>query len=369
MGKKYFTVLIGLAIGILALVSVSAAATSSAGVPDWWVGPPEELQRLVEGAQKEGEVVFWGSSSIQGKAIAMAWPKQWRLKVNFVEVDHEEQVTRVLAEARGGLHTVDVMNPGIVGVHLLYKRGILSPVAPDNVRVLRDIPRLVTKIDGVAVGWNPRYGIRVFHYNTDNVKEAPKDWSDLLDPKFKGRIAFDMDMRQILPLACSEGEGVGWGFERARSYLRQLAKQKLQYHTQGRVMATWVASGKVDILAGGALSHGLVLRKKGAPVNSVLPKVLGKSENLMAVPAKARHPNAARLLHYWIMSPESLRSLWDSGFYGNIFVPSQYYGDPSYSFYYDLGKGKNVVEASIDCVERAEKENWVGMFRKDIGFE
>ena len=51
------------------------------------------------------------------------------------------------------------------------------------------------------------------------------------------------------------------------------------------------------------------------------------------------------------------------------FDTPQYYGDPAYSFYYDLGKGKTVVDFSVDCVQRAEKEKWVGMFRKDIGFE
>jgi ABC-type Fe3+ transport system substrate-binding protein len=356
--------------GLGLLLSASAGTTAATGsVPDWWVGPPAEFEKMLAGAQREGEVVFWGSSSAQEKAIHAAWPKHWRTKVTFVEVDQEEQITRALTEARAGLHTVDVLNTSVVGVHLLHQRGVLTPVAPENMRVLKDIPKLVTKVGGVPLGWNPRYGVRVFTYNTNAVKEPPKDWSDLLNPRFKGRIAFDMDMRQVLPLACPEAENVGWGFEKVRNFLRQLAKQERQYSGQGRVMATWVASGKVDVLAGAALSSALDLRKKGAPVDAVLPSVITRSETLMAVTAKASHPNAARLMMYWIMSPESLRSLWDIGFYGNIFVPSQYYGDPSCSFYHDLGKGKAVVDFSVDCVQRAEKEKWVGVFRKDIGFE
>jgi len=356
------------ALAVLLLASAGVSVTESA-VPDWWIGPPAEFETMLAGAQREGEAVFWGSSSAQEKAIHAAWPKSWRTKVTFVEVDQEEQITRVLTEARAGLHTVDVLNTSVVGVHLLHQRSVLAAVAPENMRVLKDIPKLVTKVGGVSVGWNPRYGVRVFTYNTNAIKEPPKDWGDLLSPRFKGRIAFDMDMRQVLPLACPEGESAGWGFEKVRNFLRQLAKQEPQYSSQGRVMATWVASGKVDVLAGAALSSALDLRKKGAPVDAVLPRVITRSETLMALPAKAPHPHAARLLMYWIMSPESLRSLWDIGFYGNILIPPQYYGDPEYSFYYDLGKGKTVVDFSVDCVQRAEKEKWVGMFRKDIGFE
>ena len=368
--KTQSSVFFAIVVWVLALARPGFGAASNPSVPDWWVGSPSEFQKLLEGAEKEGEVILWDSSgALFGKALSDAWPKQWKIKLSSVGVDHEQQVTRVITEARGNLHTVDVINPSLVGVHLLYQRGILSRLVPENMRVLRDIPKLVTQINGVPVGWNPRYGVRVFTYNTDKVKEPPKDWTDLLDPKWKGRIAFDMDMRQVLPLACPAGEAVGWGFERVRGFLRQLAQQKPQYHDQGRVMATWVASGKADILAGGAFSHALVLRKQGAPVNAVLPNIIGKSENLMAVPEKAPHPNAAKLLMYWVLSPESLRSLWNTGYYGNIFIPSQYYGDPSYTFYYDLGKGKTVVDASVDCVQKPEKEDWVAMFRKDIGFE
>jgi len=370
MKNRSLCVVVAMVLGILALGSICFAAAATSSAPNWWVGPPAEFQKLVEGAEKEGEVILWDSSgALFGKALLEAWPKQWKIKLNSIGVDHEQQVTRVLTEARGGLNTVDVINPSLVGVHLLYERGILARLVPENVRVLRDVPKLVTKVSGVPVGWNPRYGVRVFTYNTEKVKDPPKDWPDLLDPKWKGRIAFDMDMRQVLPLACSDGERVGWGYERVRDFLRQLAKQKPQYHDQGRVMATWVGSGKADILAGGAFSHALVLKKQGAPVNAVLPRIIGKSENLMAVPEKAPHPNAARLLMAWVLSPESLRSLWNVGYYGNIFISPEYYGDPSFSFYYDLGKGKTVVDASVDCVQKAEKENWVGIFRKDIGFE
>jgi ABC-type Fe3+ transport system substrate-binding protein len=356
------------ALTILFFASIGMSATLAA-VPDWWIGPPAEFETMLAGAQREGEVVFWGSSSAQEKAIRRAWPKSWHTKVTFVEVDQEEQITKALTEARAGLHTVDVLNTSVVGVHLLHERNVLAPVTPENMRVLKDIPQLVTRVGGVSVGWNPRYGVRVFTYNTNTVKEPPKDWVDLLSARFKGRIAFDMDMRQVLPLACPAGEKAGWGFEKVRTFLRQLAKQEPQYSAQGRVMATWVASGKVDVFAGGALSSALDLRKKGAPVDAALPRVITRSETLMAVLAKAPHPYAARLLMYWMMSPQSLRSLWDGGFYGNIFIPPQYYGDPSYSFYYDLGKEKTVVDFSIDCVQRAEKEKWVSVFRKDIGFE
>jgi iron(III) transport system substrate-binding protein len=356
-----------IAAGLMLSVAVGNAAMPA--VPDWWTGPPGEFQKMFDAAQREGEVIFWGSSSVQGKTVHAAWPKDWRIKVNFLEVDHEEQVTRILTESRAGLHTVDVLNPGLLGVHLLQQRGVLAPLVPENMRILRDIPGLLTKVNGVTVGWNPRFGGRVFMYNTDKVKDPPKDWPDLLDPKWKGRMGFDMDMLHILPLACPEGERVGWGLEKVRNFLRQLAKQKPQYHSQGRLMATWVASGKVDVLAGGFVSHVLALRKQGAPIDAVFPKFLGMAENLYAVAAKAPHPNAARLLIYWMMGPESLRSLWDVGFYGHILIPTQYYDDPGYNYYHELAKGKTIVQASIACVARAEKENWVATFRKDIGFD
>ena len=57
------------ALTVLLLASVGRGAAASA-VPDWWIGPAAEFETMLAGAQREGEAVFWGSSSAEECKVA-----------------------------------------------------------------------------------------------------------------------------------------------------------------------------------------------------------------------------------------------------------------------------------------------------------
>ncbi|WP_020495900.1 ABC transporter substrate-binding protein [Sciscionella marina] len=154
-----------------------------------------------------------------------------------------------------------------------------------------------------------------FVYNTDQVREqdAPKDWHDLLDPKWKGKIAVgDMTVpggiRYALESLMLPENEQKWG----HSYVRRLAAQNLQVSQSEQVVPTDVASGRFPV--GIAVYQGYYedQKKKGAPLGMVFP--LKDGGNYMARSAlclikDAPDAEVAQLYVNWLYSPEGQRAL------------------------------------------------------------
>jgi iron(III) transport system substrate-binding protein len=141
----------------------------------------------------------------------------------------------------------------------------------------------------------------VIGFNTRLVPpaEAPKDWSDLLKPKWKAKLAVD------------ENE-VEWyasmldflGRDRGPEYMRALARQEPQLRRGHTLLSKLLVAGDFPL----AIVHAAEMeeaKKTGAPVDWVRttdPVITSPSQ--VAVAAKAPHPAAARLLVDFLLSAE-----------------------------------------------------------------
>ena len=65
----------------------------------------------------------------------------------------------------------------------------------------------------------PQYNSRLV-----SAAEAPRNWEDLLNPKWKGSIGLAPNMRPWFTLALGEG---GWGVEKTEDFLRKLRQQQI----------------------------------------------------------------------------------------------------------------------------------------------
>jgi iron(III) transport system substrate-binding protein len=102
-------------------------------------------------------------------------------------------------------------------------------------------------------------------YNTRQVsaKDAPKDYADLLDPKWKGKILMDStdyDWYGTLAMV--------WGREKTLKYMQQLARQEPQWRRGHGLTAQLVAAGETPL----AMAYSFRIermKKDGAPVEWV----------------------------------------------------------------------------------------------------
>ena len=137
-------------------------------------------------------------------------------------------------------------------------------------------------------------------YNTDKVKpeEAPKAWTDLLDPTWKGRVAtghpafsgctgvWALAMRKLY----------GW------EYFEKLAKNAPRIGRSFNDPVTLITSGECSVGPGPANSTYPAI-ERGNPLGIVYPEDgCSLCVSPAAIPATAPHPNAARLFLNWLLS-------------------------------------------------------------------
>jgi iron(III) transport system substrate-binding protein len=139
-------------------------------------------------------------------------------------------------------------------------------------------------------------------YNTNSIKQeqAPKNYEELLNPYWKGKMLFDPEAGYIL--AAMEH---AWGREKAVDYLTKLSKQDLSYRRGGTLTTQVVTSGEypVGIAINGETSAAI--REKGAPLGfKVLAPKIVKPEGLFLA-KNAPHPHAAVLFVEWVLSQEA----------------------------------------------------------------
>jgi iron(III) transport system substrate-binding protein len=136
-------------------------------------------------------------------------------------------------------------------------------------------------------------------YNTNKVRaeEAPRSWTDLLDPKWKNQIA--------LPHPAFSGCAGVWAVGLRKlygwSYFDKLATNNPRIGRSFGDPITLVTAGECKVGPGPALNAFPAI-EKGNPIGIVYPSDgCSICVTPSAVPASAPHPNAGRLFLEWML--------------------------------------------------------------------
>jgi len=143
-------------------------------------------------------------------------------------------------------------------------------------------------------------------YNTKKMKaeDLPKDWEDLTNPKYKRMVALDDPMRGSAMSTQLAAFKQHWKDDaRWTRFIRGLKALEVPVHRSTGAMFRLLISGEYS-LAEPALLNDLVREiEKGTPVDYVrsAPPII--SPQYFAIYVKSPHPNAAKLLAEWMISP------------------------------------------------------------------
>lgn len=258
----------------------------------------ERDAKLVEGAKKEGKLVFWGTDQAR---ITTPVLSAFQKKYPFVQTEYwragsEQVVEKELSEARAGRYNFDFSSVDIDTYVETRKAGLMKKYDWPNTQ------RWDAKYkdpDGYAVARNILQ--TVIGYNTDLVPAAaaPRTWDDVLDPKWKGAISQDKDGYDWVLMLWS-----AWGKERAINYLNRVAKNNpvLGEGSSARTEMLAAGASKIDLRLN--LNQIRERQKKGAPLEWVRSNPILEKGTFMFIAARAPHPNAAVLFADWLTSPE-----------------------------------------------------------------
>ncbi len=273
---------------------------------------------LVAAAKQEGRVVVYGSiESDIFEVVQKIFEGKYGIKVEYFRAASNRVADRVLTEARAGKPLYDVVLTNRSPMLILKGEGIFGRYASPS---YESFPATSYDRDGIL---SPAYRMVVVGilYNTRLVKaeEAPRTLTDLLDPKWKGKIAFpDPTTHTTTAVWLANLErvmGAQW-----RPFMERLAGQVTLVESFLPALQR-VISGESP-LGISYLKYVYSFGREGAPLDYVrLNPVLAEGHHI-AIGAKAPHPNAAKLFVDVFTSRLGLLTLARAGEF--VLVPGVY---------------------------------------------
>jgi iron(III) transport system substrate-binding protein len=318
-------------IKLLFALAIGAASFSAMHLTQALAQQPADWDKVVEAAKKEGEIIVWAQASDSSRKF---WKDAFEkdnpgIKVNLFQPSNTaERDTRVLREWEAKVLKVDVFVAGSAGmVARLKPAGILQPVKP----FLRDDTLDGKNWIGGAPVWvdlEKQYvmiadlpaGVPAIANESVDIN-AIKNWTDLLDPKWDGKI-ISLDPRQsgqtyAFTLFLNASKDLGPDFVR-----KFFKGGRVVFTNDQRQIGEWVDSGRM--MLGFALrepeirsllSVGSKIKTLPALMAGGVPQTItvGSDSSLSVVNLNPLpHPNAVRVYANWIYSKAGQQAMVDA---------------------------------------------------------
>jgi iron(III) transport system substrate-binding protein len=257
----------------------------------------------IESARKEGKLVWYTSMAVDtSKPLLDGFLKDYPfIKAELVRLGEEQLMTRILNETRAGKWAFDVMSGSAIST--LVDRQIIAPYPTPERNSYRD------EFKDPQAHWTGVFvNNLILAYNTRQVsaKDLPRDYADLLDPKWKGKMLMDATDYDWFGTLASV-----WGREKTLHYMTQLARQEPQWRRGHGLTAQLVAAGEVPL----AWAYSFRIERMkgdGAPVdwidtfNPIITTLSG-----IGLSAKPTHVNTGKLFIDFVTSTKAQEMIRD----------------------------------------------------------
>ena len=304
---------------VLAVPATDVPFVPAAAV-DWSVATAAgKMDDLVAAAQVEGElnVITLAVGRCNYGEMIDTFSAKYGIKVNSLNPDggSSDEIRAIKDNKENkGPQTPDVIDVGPAYGPTSKEESLLAPykVATWDSIVGDKDP------DGYyVVDYN---GVMVFEVNTDVVKDVPKDWADLLDPKYQGQVALAGDPRAsnlALQSVLAAGMASGGTLDDTTAGLEFFKKLSASGNLLPLIAGSGtIAKGETPITF--QWNYLALARADTFAGNPPLEIVYPSSVNwggyyLQAISAYAPHPAAARLWEEYLYSDEG-QLTWMKGY-------------------------------------------------------
>ncbi|MEZ5815550.1 MAG: extracellular solute-binding protein [Hyphomicrobiaceae bacterium] len=282
-----------------------AAAVSGASAQEKVCASPKQMKGFktcadVEKAEAEGAFTLYSTDPEKGqvallKGFTDLFPK---IKTSYVRLQAGALYAKIRAERNAKSYLTDVLVISDMGMvqDFTRRQGFDQYVSPEMAAFK---PEYKSKPEGFWT-WACIISSGIA-YNPNVVKpaDAPKNWDDLLDPKWKDAInvkvsnsGLQMSAWYVLKPILGETFFQKFGENKPRAFDSYVQQYGRLIDGQDKVIMAAQYSGFVEFKA------------KGAPLAFVAPPTgMPSAQQSAGIVANAPHPNAARLFMDWFLSP------------------------------------------------------------------
>jgi iron(III) transport system substrate-binding protein len=276
--------------GIVALTPAAMAQSS-------------QEKQLYEAAKKEGQLTWYSGVLNQqicdevGQAFSKKYPG---VSVHAIKTTSQVAFQRLLQDIKAGDVLSDVFTTTDEShVAYLEKKDLLTKYVPENEKGMSKVLRGLDPNGYYHVSW---VGIVALVYNKSKVSaaDAPKDWPDLTNPKWKNQIGFGSPNYSGLigVWTVAMQNTYGWGYFEKLNKLNPLIGRSVDDPI------TTLNSGERQVAPGNPAS-AFRSAARGNPLAVNYPTsgtLIDPSPS--AILKGAHHPNAAKLFMEFLAGPE-----------------------------------------------------------------
>ena len=256
-------------------------------------------QILVEGAKKEGKVV-WYTSLTAYKEIAKVFEAKYPgVRLEAYRAEPAELIKRAFTEAQARRYVVDVLEMTPPALMLSRDQQLLMPYTSPSIASYPEDSR-EDAAKGLVYWVTDRESFIGLGYNKNSLaaRSVPGDFGDLLKPELKDKLALagtETGERMIGAMLKTRGEG----------FVRKLKEQGIKLHMiSGGALHELVVAGEVAISPTIFRNHVLMAIEKGAPTAWVPMDLVVSNAGGVALAANAQRPHAALLFLDFLLSPD-----------------------------------------------------------------
>lgn len=239
---------------------------------------------VIAAARREGTVSLYTSASTgPSNAIAEAFRRKYGIAVTVYRAGSADIATRVQTEEGANRPQADALiieEPALT----LVRPFLANYDSPERAAIPAEYKApsaTLIRMYTAQIGWNTR---------AVTAANAPKDWTDLLEPRWRGRFG-SLDPRvTATTLAWQVMVGNLYG----PTFLQRFGANQPKLYASTNAMSQAIVSGEIDL--GLTNSFGIIqMAETGAPMAGMMPRNTVLFGGNVAVFAKAPRPNAARL--------------------------------------------------------------------------
>ena len=260
-------------------------------------------------AKKEGELVWYTTLIVKQavRPIVAAFQKKYPgIKVRYTRANSSDTAIKILSEGKANRILGDVFD-GTSNAEALKDANLVEKWTPKNAGMY---PAEFKDPDGFWSATHLYYLTPGYNTSIVSKADAPKTFEDLLDPKWKGKMAWS-------PRSTTSGAAgfignvlITMGEEKGMAYLKKLAKQEIiPVSASARKVLDQAIAGEYPIALQIFNHHTVSSSGKGAPVDWIKMEPVTANIAAIGVIKGARHPNAGKLLIEFMLSLDGQKVL------------------------------------------------------------